>query len=372
MLQDDKMLFDWEATREAIIDEFFKYLSIVVGLSFLLIMWRATQVGFTSSYVSYFVGGIVYFTALSFRKKMSFKVKVAVTVGFLSHSIMTTLHLVGPNGPLPFVWAGVVLFLLTLLGMRKTSIYFALGFVLCYIAIYFGYRTGIIELNYDFNIAIRSSPTWITTFAASGLMIGLLIFFVDKIRRMFQTQIRRISEQLQTISTQRDEIEYLANHDQLTILPTIRLSRDRAEMVMKNAKRADKKSAILFLDLDGFKAINDGHGHDAGDHVLIDVASRLTSVLRDSDTACRVGGDEFLIVLGVVESRDDIADVCERLINAIGKPVEFEGSELSIGVSIGAALFPEHGQTFDTLRSKADSAMYGVKKAGRNNYIMVT
>jgi len=201
-------------------------------------------------------------------------------------------------------------------------------------------------------------------------MIGLLIFFVDKIRRRLQAQIRTISEQLQTISMQRDEIERLANHDQLTRLPTIRLSRDRAVMAMNNAKRADKKSAILFLDLDEFKAINDGSGHDAGDHVLIDVASRLAYVLRDSDIACRVGRDEFLIVLGVVECRDDIANVCERLINAIGKSVEFEGSEMSIGVSIAAALFPEPSQTFDTLRSKADSVVYDVKKAGKNNFII--
>ena len=164
------------------------------------------------------------------------------------------------------------------------------------------------------------------------------------------------------------KVLFYAHHDQLTELPTLRLARERADLAVALAKREGKYCAMLFLDLDGFKKINDSYGHDAGDATLIEIANRLRSALRTSDTACRIGGDEFLIVLSEVQDQSAVEHLCARLISHIQQPIEFEGNQFSVGASIGAALHPNHGSDFEALRTAADTLMYEVKKNGKNNF----
>lgn len=164
------------------------------------------------------------------------------------------------------------------------------------------------------------------------------------------------------------QMEYLAQHDALTGLPNRVLVQDRFEQARAQADRAGTKVALLFLDLDSFKTINDSLGHLVGDALLRQMAERLASCVRDSDTISRLGGDEFLIVLPALQSGDDTLSVLIKLLERLREPVHVEGHELSTSVSIGVAIYPDDGPDFDALLKKSDMAMYRAKDAGRNTY----
>lgn len=169
-----------------------------------------------------------------------------------------------------------------------------------------------------------------------------------------------------------ERIEFMAFHDPLTGLPNRRLAMERLELAIALADRSGSRTALMFLDLDNFKTINDSFGHAIGDLLLQAVASRLTHCIRDSDTICRQGGDEFLIVLGNVQDTDAITTVTEKILETLAATFDVEGNELSTSSSIGIAVFPDDGRDIDTLLKRADTAMYHAKEAGRNAYSFFT
>jgi len=173
---------------------------------------------------------------------------------------------------------------------------------------------------------------------------------------------------LDNVKAQRNELERLATHDHLTGLPTLRLADDRLHVACSKARRSNEKVALLFIDLDGFKAVNDTYGHDAGDEVLKEVSRRLRASLREEDTAARIGGDEFLVILGDIGDVDASAMVAENIVTAVSRPVEFAGHPLQLGASIGIAIFPDHTGDVQTLIRAADQAMYRVKKSKKGTF----
>ena len=164
------------------------------------------------------------------------------------------------------------------------------------------------------------------------------------------------------------QMEYLAHHDALTGLPNRILVQDRFNQARAQADRAGSKVALLFLDLDNFKTINDSLGHTVGDVLLKQIAARLAECVRDTDTISRQGGDEFLIVLPALQHTDDAAPVLGKLLERLREPLVVDGHELSTSVSIGIGIYPDDGPDFDTLLKKSDTAMYRAKGAGRNAY----
>ncbi|MBK6999575.1 MAG: PAS domain S-box protein [Rhodoferax sp.] len=165
-----------------------------------------------------------------------------------------------------------------------------------------------------------------------------------------------------------ERLRYLAHYDELTGLANRFLFNNHVELALTQALRKGRQVAILFLDLDKFKSVNDTLGHRAGDTLLREVAQRLLAVLRASDTLSRFGGDEFNAVLPDLESDRAAAEVAAKFIKALASPFLIEGIELHIGVSIGIAIFPQHGSNLVELSRAADEAMYQVKLAGRNAY----
>ena len=165
--------------------------------------------------------------------------------------------------------------------------------------------------------------------------------------------------------------EHLAHHDALTGLPNRRLLTDRFEQALANAARLGTKVAVLVLDLDTFKQVNDSLGHRMGDLLLKSVVHRLLSRVRASDTLARSGGDEFTVISDVADSTG--AEVLARsLVHVLREPFEIDGQLLETGVSIGVALFPDNGKDPDDLRAAADNAMYDAKRSGRNCYAFYT
>ncbi len=163
-------------------------------------------------------------------------------------------------------------------------------------------------------------------------------------------------------------IEFLAHHDVLTGLPNRVLLRDRFDHARAFAERSKANVAMLFLDLDNFKAVNDSFGHAAGDDLLRAVALRLDNCIRDTDTISREGGDEFLVLLNDMPDPEQVERVAGKILMALAEPLQIAGHVLNVGGSIGIALYPDDGRTFDVLLQCADMAMYNAKAAGRNTY----
>jgi diguanylate cyclase (GGDEF)-like protein/PAS domain S-box-containing protein len=164
------------------------------------------------------------------------------------------------------------------------------------------------------------------------------------------------------------ELNFLANHDALTGLPSLRLCKDRLDQSLAEARRNQQKSAVMFLDLDGFKEINDRHGHEFGDRVLQACAERITAEIRETDTVARIGGDEFVIILSSLPERSIARSIASSLIEGIAMPLSIDVVEVRVSASIGISLYPENGVTAEELIRSADKAMYRIKHAGKNNF----
>ncbi len=167
-------------------------------------------------------------------------------------------------------------------------------------------------------------------------------------------------------------IHHMAYHDSLTGLPNRALLSDRLERAMLGAARGERQLAVMFLDLDRFKTINDSLGHQTGDHLLKEVASRLCGAVRASDTVARLGGDEFVVLVPGLRGSIETVSVAEKIIEALDTPFSVEGRLLHITPSIGICLYPDDGADVDTLMRHADAAMYHAKASGRNNYQFFT
>ena len=190
---------------------------------------------------------------------------------------------------------------------------------------------------------------------------------LDQSRRLIELS----EEQRRAIGAQQlaeARLRHLAHHDALTDLPNRSLLNDRLGVAMGHARRDGQPLALLFIDLDRFKYVNDSLGHPVGDRLLQTVAKRLQAVLRDGDTLARLGGDEFVVLVEGLKAAEDAGRVAQKLLDALQAPVLLDGHELFVGGSIGISLFPQHGDTIEALVRCADSAMYRAKDAGRNTY----
>lgn len=163
-----------------------------------------------------------------------------------------------------------------------------------------------------------------------------------------------------------EQLQHRSLHDPLTGLPNRVLLTERLQQAMARARRARERAAVLFVDLDGFKPINDGHGHAAGDALLVALARRLRGCVRASDTVARIGGDEFALVLGAVGDAAQALAVADKIRHAVARPCTHDGRPLRVSASIGVAVFPDHGATERVLLRRADAAMYAAKAAGRD------
>jgi len=203
-------------------------------------------------------------------------------------------------------------------------------------------------------------PKWLTINAVQDAASGAVSHYVG----IFSD----ISEQKENVA----RIEHLAYHDPLTGLPNRHALNARLDQSIAEARRNEHMLAVMFIDLDRFKTINDSLGHDVGDQLLVAVAQRLRAVLRESDTVARLGGDEFVIVVTGMVGPEDAARVAEKVVAQVGEPLVLAGHVLHTSPSIGIGIFPADGADRDTLMKNADAAMYHAKQHGRNGFHFFT
>jgi diguanylate cyclase (GGDEF)-like protein len=183
---------------------------------------------------------------------------------------------------------------------------------------------------------------------------------------------QRLLNEVHERQTAEKQVQFLAYYDALTALPNRTLLRDRMTIAVASARRRGEKLAVLFLDLDNFKNINDTLGHSIGDLLLKEVADRLKKCTREQDTVARLGGDEFVVVLTSIAASADAAITAERIVNDMAKGFHIQNYQLSVTCSMGLSIFPDHATDVDALLGNADAAMYVAKESGRNNFQFFT
>jgi diguanylate cyclase (GGDEF)-like protein/PAS domain S-box-containing protein len=227
--------------------------------------------------------------------------------------------------------------------------------------IYKAFRIGKGE-HVDTEVLWRADGTsfhaeyWSFPQLVNGKVSGAVVTFNDITER-------RLSE---------EKIRHMATHDGLTDLPTLQLLKDRLSMAVNSAHRYKTMAAVMFVDLDGFKTVNDTYGHDAGDDVLKEVAKRLCAGVRETDTVARAGGDEFVLVVTELQSPENAAKVAEKVVKIMAHPFIVKNRQISVGASIGIALFPRDGDNIDRLIKLADEAMYKIKNSGKNGFVFAS
>ena len=197
------------------------------------------------------------------------------------------------------------------------------------------------------------------------LISGLAVWVMT---RDLHHALRRLREEVHHVHQSRASLAYLAQHDTLTSLPNRLLGRELLEQTIVQARRRNRRVALLFVDLDNFKQVNDTLGHSAGDEFLREVAHRLSHAVRASDIVSRQGGDEFLIGLTDVDNIESVSTAASHILAALTKPFNVRDLQISSSCSIGIAIFPEDGQDFETLLRMSDIGMYQAKESGRNMY----
>ncbi len=201
-------------------------------------------------------------------------------------------------------------------------------------------------------------------FGIAAIVLATLIAWHTLHRIRLKSQL--IREQMTQLERSRAALHVEATHDPLTGLANRRLFYDRLRQAIRHALRYGGKVGILYLDLDRFKDINDQHGHHVGDAVLTEVAKRLTSSIRDSDSVARLGGDEFAVLLEGVQGREDIHAAAHKIEQTLNADTHFYGLEVELAASIGQALYPDDGEDEDALIRAADAAMYRVKSGSES------
>ena len=344
------------AIRADIIDRLWLSLFIVALIGAPLSALRASTTGWLGIYTMHLALLVLVSLIFFVRKHLrtTFKLTLIVVVFWMiGVAGLGTTGMVGPS----IWWLSLSILLITALYSVRAGLVAAFLAVAVTAVAAAGFIQGWLTMPFDANLYIRTATAWANVVVAC-VLLPLLLF--SSVTSFHHSTV----ELLEEVDAQREMIRQLASHDDLTGVPTLRLATDRLEQALLGAARAGGKVAVLYIDLDGFKAINDTYGHAAGDAVLKSVAGRCRNVLRADDTVARKSGDEFLVILHGVDGMEAALALARRIVDTLALPVHYEGRQLRVGASIGVALFPEHALTAADMIRAGDAAMYEAKRAG--------
>jgi diguanylate cyclase (GGDEF)-like protein len=217
------------------------------------------------------------------------------------------------------------------------------------------------------DIVILQAPSWWTPGRA---LLTLVIVAAIAVAAFFWIALlrRRVEQQTQVIRRSEERLRHMAEHDALTNLPNRTLLNDRLQMALERVRRFNSVLAVLMVDLDRFKEVNDSLGHLAGDQLLCWVAERLITLERKTDTVARIGGDEFIVLLEDLHSPEEAEPIALKIVSCLSAPFDPGNHQISISVSVGVCTYPNNDIHADDLLQNADAAMYQAKAQGRNGF----
>lgn len=353
----------WRQLRHVFVEEILRSLLALVLVAMPVSLTRSWTSGWQPLYSLHLGIALVFLCLYCWRGRLPLEVKAAIPIAIywpLAVGSLLTWGLVG-NG----IFALTVINLITaLIYPPRVTIWMIMASLAVLASIGIGVVTGQIVPHVNVSAYAVKASSWATTW----VLLCIVLMTIFRSLGVFQQSTQDLLRELQQ---RQEEVVYLANHDQLTGLPLMRLARDRFEVASHRALRQGMKLAVLFIDLDGFKAVNDGYGHESGDDVLRLLAQRISQAIRAEDTVARIGGDEFLVLLGDVSTAELIQARGEALLHSLSQPVVVAGRSFRLTASIGVALFPDHGSDLDALRGLADAAMYQAKRSGSNRIKVV-
>ena len=348
--------------RHDFVDQIWRQLAFIALICAPISVSRALVTGWLPFYTIQIVLACLAILVVILLRKLSFTVKTG--------ALLLLLWSISLPGILTFgvvatsIWWLVLSCVIAsiIVSVRLGAMLAVAGGVVLGLAGY-GFVMGTLTYTLDIHTYLTQPVAWITLVMAAGV-------FVFVVMQSISTYNRSIVGLLHEVRVQRDHIRHLAMHDELTGLPLNTLAEDRIRVAFHSARRRKKIVALLFIDLDGFKSVNDTYSHEAGNLVLKEVANRILGAIRAEDTAARIGGDEFLVILGDLSSTDDAVQLAQRIINDIAVPIPYRQHSIIVGASIGISLFPDHSEEIKVLLQIADAAMYSAKKAGKNGFAL--
>lgn len=224
---------------------------------------------------------------------------------------------------------------------------------------------GMVIAVIGFSVVLLLTPHWQQDrLTGTGLLLGLIVLPLYQL--MLLRRLQTVNERL---SVELNKTLHAATHDTLTSLANRGHFFDRLEQEIARSKRSGEGFAVMYMDLDGFKEINDRLGHQAGDEVLQQTAARLRGICRETDLAARLGGDEFALIVTGAHDCETVRSPARRLADALGRPIHWQDRQLQLSASVGVSLYPQDGTTADELTHNADLAMYKVKRGGKQGHV---
>ncbi len=347
-----------QTLRLSLIDQLITGIFVVAIVGTPMSVSRSLSTGWMPLYTFHVALALAVVGVFLARRRLSDSFKIAVVLGsFWTVGVvgLFTLGLVGAG----YWWLVVSSLLVSLLYSVRAGVLMAAVVLVLIIIAAMGFIQGWLTLPLDANTYIRSPTAWITLAIATSLMPLMIFRAIAALHATTIGLLRKLDEQRQAIAL-------LATHDELTGVPTMTLAMDRLTQAVLSHRRDGEKVAVFFIDLDGFKSVNDAHGHAAGDHALRTTVQRLQAVMRAEDTLARIGGDEFLAIHSGIPGALNAIAIARKLVACLTEPMTFEGQSITVGASIGIALSPDHGTHANELIRAADAAMYDAKRAGRN------
>ncbi|MEO8103170.1 MAG: diguanylate cyclase [Betaproteobacteria bacterium] len=348
------------ALRHAFLDRLWGGMFLIALIGTPISVARAFSTGWHGVYTLHIVVALLAAGLFFARAHISYRAKLFIFIALfalIGASGVFTLGLMGSG-----VWFLVICSLLTstFFSMRA-GVMTAISVTLLLIVAAALFTTGVLRIPFDANVYAVSVTGWANLLIATAVMPFVVFTAVGEYQKT-------IFDLLHEVQQQRDHIAELAARDHLTGLPTANLANDRLQMKMQLALRNGTRVAVMFVDLNGFKAVNDTWGHEAGDLLLQEIAHRLRHCTREDDTVARIGGDEFVVLLGNLKNRQEAIPVAEKIIALVCQPVIYAGHSIASGASIGISIFPEDAADIATLRRLADRAMYQIKRTGTSGF----
>jgi len=347
-----------DVVRSSLIDRMIKGLAIIALLGVPASLTRSLSTGWVPLYGLHLLMGIVAVSLFLYRERLSDRFKAT--------AVLVIFWVVGVAGLLSLGLAGAGMWWLVISSLLMSMLYsiraglVVMGLVLVVMSLVgVAFYLGALPVPSTAGNYLRSPKAWASAIIGATLM-PLIVF--QAVAALHASTI----DLLKQSAEQRALIRDLATHDELTGVPGLTLALDRLEQSLRAIPRSGRKVGLLFIDLDGFKAINDSHGHEAGDSVLMTVARRLRLNLRSEDTVARIGGDEFLVILTGLGDSGDTAVIAGKLQRLLGEAIEYGDQTISVGCSIGVAFAADVSYDAEDMIRAADAAMYQAKRAGSN------